>query len=174
MTVSLIWAQAANGVIGDRGRLPWHLPEDLALFRRLTMGGTVVMGRATWESLPASVRPLPGRRNVVLSRRPRWSAPGAVVAGSLDAALEQAAGAVWVIGGSSVYASALDRATRIVRTELDHAFDGDACAPPVGERWVPVEVDPAQGWRLSGTGLRFRVVTLERAPRGGAPQPGTA
>ena len=74
-------------MIGVDGRLPWHLPEDLALFKRLTTGSTVVMGRATWESLPAAVRPLPGRRNIVLSRRAGWLAPGAEVAGSLAEAL---------------------------------------------------------------------------------------
>ena len=87
MTVGLVWAQAANGVIGDRGTLPWHLPEDLARFKALTMGATVVMGRATWDSLPASVRPLPGRRNVVLTRRPDWRQPGPPWRRSLEEAL---------------------------------------------------------------------------------------
>lgn len=162
MTVSLIWAQAANGVIGAAGRLPWHLPEDLARFRRLTTGATVVMGRATWESLPPAVRPLPDRRNVVLSRRPGWSAPGADVAASLDAALAAAEGDVWVIGGSSVYAAALGRADRVVRTELDTAYDGDTYAPELDGGWVPAEREPADGWLTSRTGLRYRVVTFVR------------
>ena len=81
--IGLVWAQAANGVIGRDGALPWQLPEDLARFKALTTGATVVMGRTTWESLPASVRPLPGRRNVVLTRQDGWTADGAVVARSL-------------------------------------------------------------------------------------------
>ena len=110
MTVSLIWAEAADRVIGRDGALPWQLPEDQQLFKQLTTGATVVMGRATWDSLPASVRPLPGRRNVVLTRQQDWSAPGAVVAHTLDEAIASADGDVWVIGGASVYAAALPRA----------------------------------------------------------------
>jgi len=110
VSVNLIWAQSANGVIGADGQLPWRIPEDLAHFRMLTDGGTVVMGRATWESLPPRFRPLPGRRNVVLTRQQDWSAPGAVVAHTLDEALTSADGDVWVIGGASVYAAALPRA----------------------------------------------------------------
>ena len=117
MTVGLVWAQAANGVIGVDGGLPWQLPEDLARFKELTLGSTVVMGRATWESLPPAVRPLPGRRNVVLTRQPGWQAPGAVVARSLAEALDQP-GDVWVIGGASVYREALPLADVVVVTEL--------------------------------------------------------
>ena len=83
MTVGMVWAQARGGVIGADGGLPWHLPEDLALFRRLTTGSTVVMGRRTWESLPERFRPLPGRANVVLTSDPAWSADGAQRAGSV-------------------------------------------------------------------------------------------
>lgn len=160
MTVGLVWAQAANGVIGVDGGLPWHLPEDLARFRALTTGATVVMGRATWESLPPAVRPLPGRRNVVLTRRPGWSAPGAVVAASLDAAFEVApAGPVWVIGGASVYREALPRADRVVVTELDAAYDGDVRAPDLDSRWRVADRDPDEGWHRSRTGLCYRVLT---------------
>ena len=102
--VGLIWAQSPSGVIGRHGGIPWHLPEDLARFKNLTMGHTVVMGRRTWESLPAKVRPLPGRRNVVLTRQADYMAAGATVVDGLDAAL---AGSnrdlTWVIGGSEIY-----------------------------------------------------------------------
>ena len=164
MTVSLIWAQAANGVIGRDGTLPWHLPEDLQLFKRVTMGSTVVMGRATWESLPAPVRPLPGRRNVVLTRQVGWSAPGAEAAADLHAALAAADGDVWVIGGASVYADALAHAETIVRTDIDGAYDGDAVAPELGPSWYVVERDPPAGWRESASGLRYAVSRLARRP----------
>jgi dihydrofolate reductase len=156
VAVALIWAQAQGGVIGDRGTLPWHLPEDLVRFRDLTMGATVVMGRATWESLPAKVRPLPGRTNVVLSRRPGWAAPGATVAPSLPAALEAAEGDVWVIGGSGVFAAALPVVDRVELTELQDHFDGDVRAPVLDARWQEVGRDPAEGWLRSRTGLAYR------------------
>jgi len=155
--IGLVWAQARGGVIGRDGTLPWHLPEDLAHFRALTTGATVVMGRRTWESLPAKFRPLPGRRNVVLTRDASWSAEGAEVAHELAAAL---AGDVWVIGGASVYRDAVPYAERVVRTEIDlDVPDGDAFAPDLGPEWVP---SPGE-WRTSSTGLRYRVVELSRA-----------
>ncbi|MDQ1686315.1 MAG: dihydrofolate reductase [Frankiaceae bacterium] len=154
--IGLIWAQSRNGIIGRDGGLPWHLPEDLAHFRAVTTGATVVMGRRTWDSLPARFRPLPDRRNVVLTRDRSWSAPGADVAHELTEALT---GDVWVIGGASVYAAALPYADRVVRTDIDLEVDGDAHAPPLGPEWAPIEGD----WQLSSTGLRFRVVTFSRA-----------
>jgi dihydrofolate reductase len=165
VALGLVWAQARGGVIGADGGLPWHLPEDLARFRALTTGGTVVMGRATWESLPAAVRPLPGRRNVVLSRRPGFLAPGATVAASLEEALATAEGDegdVWVIGGASVYRAALPLADVAVVTEIDAAYDGDTLAPEPGPDWEPVEREPAEGWLESRTGLRYRVTRLVR------------
>jgi dihydrofolate reductase len=162
VTIGLVWAQARGGVIGADGGLPWHLPEDLARFKALTTGSTVVMGRATWESLPDAFRPLPGRRNVVLSRRPGFQAPGATVAGSLEEALAGAAGDVWVIGGASVYRSALPLADLAVVTEIDAAYDGDTLAPEPGPDWAPVERAPAEGWLESRTGLRYRVTRLAR------------
>ena len=159
--IGLVWAQAANGVIGRDGTLPWHLPEDLGRFKRLTTGTTVVMGRATWDSLPDVVRPLPGRRNVVLTRDPAWTAPGAVVVHSLAAALADPpdGGDVWVIGGAHVYGAALPYADRLVVTELDRPFDGDAYAPEIGPEWVRAESDPPVGSHLSASGLGYRVVT---------------
>jgi dihydrofolate reductase len=156
--IGLVWAQAANGVIGRDGTLPWQLPEDLARFKALTTGATVVMGRATWDSLPASVRPLPGRRNVVLTRQESWTADGAVVARSLAEALDQD-GDVWVIGGGTVYRTALPYADVLVVTELDRAVEGDTLAPEVGPDWAVAGVDPASGVHRSRTGLGYRVVT---------------
>ena len=97
MTVGLIWAQSPSGVIGRAGGIPWRLPEDQARFKELTLGQTVVMGRLTWESLPDKVRPLPGRRNVVVTRQAGYMAEGATVVGSVDDALTD--DQTWVIGG---------------------------------------------------------------------------
>ena len=162
MTVSLIWAEAADRVIGAHGTLPWRLPEDQQMFKRLTTGATVVMGRATWDSLPASVRPLPGRRNVVLTRQAGWSAPGAEVVHDLAAALDDSAGDVWVIGGASIYEQALGSAQQVVRTRIHVQVDGDAYAPELGADWTLVARDPEQGLHTSSTGLTYCVATLRR------------
>ena len=129
--VALIAAVARNGVIGDGKGLLWHLPEDLAHFRRVTTGCPVIMGRKTWDSLPARFRPLPGRRNIVVTRQPGWQAAGAEPAASLDAAITLCDGApkVFVIGGAQVYAAALPRADELVLTEIDRDFEGDARFP---------------------------------------------
>ncbi|MGY1696727.1 MULTISPECIES: dihydrofolate reductase [unclassified Geodermatophilus] len=167
MTVSLVWAQARDRVIGAGGRLPWHLPEDLRLFKELTSGGTVVMGRRTWESLPARNRPLPGRRNVVLTRDPAWAADGAERAGSVADVLATAPGC-WVIGGAAVYAAFLPHAGRLVVTDVDLAVDGDTRAPALDGRWRPVTRTPREGWATSATGLRYAVTEYGRA-RAAAP-----
>ena len=120
----MVWAQARGGVIGADGGLPWHLPEDLALFRRLTTGSTVVMGRRTWESLPERFRPLPGRLNVVLTSDRAWAADGAHAAGSVDEVLAEHA-AFWVIGGGAVYAEFLPHADRLVVTDVDGMIDSE-------------------------------------------------
>src|ERR1700739_3896812 len=99
--VGLVWAQSTSGVIGRNGEIPWRVPEDLARFKQVTVGHTVVMGRRTWDSLPAAVRPLPRRRNVVLSRRADFAADGAEVVGSLEEALTEPE--TWVIGGAQIY-----------------------------------------------------------------------
>jgi dihydrofolate reductase len=157
--VGLIWAQSASGVIGRAGDIPWHLPEDMARFKQLTMGHTVVMGRRTWESLPARFRPLPGRRNVVLTRQADYMAEGAAVATSLDDALS--GDDVWVIGGAEIYALALPRATRCEVTEVDMDLprqDDDAIAPVLDEGWVAEDAD----WRVSRSGLRYRFSSYRR------------
>ena len=167
-TVGMVWAQARGGVIGADGGLPWHLPEDLALFRRLTMGATVVMGRRTWESLPERFRPLPGRANVVLTSDRDWSAEGARPAASAEQVLAEHE-SFWVIGGGAVYAAFLPHADRLVVTDVDLAVDGDTYAPPIGEEWGLGIRTPAEGWATSSSGLRFAVSEYERrtvAPAG--------
>jgi dihydrofolate reductase len=130
-TLTLIAAIARNGVIGRDNALPWRLPEDLAHFKARTQGRSVLMGRQTWDSLPPRFRPLPGRRNLVLSRDARWHADGATRVGSLDEALALAAGEseLVVIGGSQVYRLALPRADELVLTEIDAEVEGDAHFP---------------------------------------------
>jgi dihydrofolate reductase len=157
MSVHLIWAQARNGVIGADGTIPWRLPGEQRMFKERTMGATVVMGRATWDSLPERVRPLPGRRNVVLTRDPGWKAEGAVVAHSVD---EIADDDFWVIGGAEIYRAFLPRATHIVRTTVDLEVAGDTCAPELGPGWV---VSATSGWLTTPDGRRYLVDDLINA-----------
>jgi dihydrofolate reductase len=126
--LSLIAAVAENGVIGAKGALPWRLPDEMAHFKRTTLGKPVVMGRRTFESLR---RPLPERTNVVLTRAADFSAPGVTVARDLDAALRELAAApeVVVIGGAAVYAAALPRADRIYLTRVHARPEGDVFFP---------------------------------------------
>ena len=132
MRISIVAAIARGGVIGRDNGIPWRVPEDARHFRALTIGHPVVMGRRTWDSLPSPYRPLPGRRNVVLSRDPGWRAAGAERAGSLDEALGLVDGAprVFVIGGADVYAAALPIADDLLLTEIDADVDGDTVFPP--------------------------------------------
>ena len=158
--VGLIWAQSTSGVIGRDGTIPWRLPEDQTRFKDLTMGHAVVMGRLTWESLPAKVRPLSGRRNVVVTRRPDYTAEGAHVVGTLDDALPD--DEAWVIGGEQIYALALPLATRCEVTEVDIDLprqDADAVAPVLDETWAGTTGE----WLTSSSGLRFRYHSYQRA-----------
>jgi dihydrofolate reductase len=160
MTVGLIWAQSPSGVIGRAGAIPWRLPEDLARFKELTMGHTVVMGRLTWESLPGKVRPLPGRRNVVVTRQADYMADGATVVGGLDEV--PADDEMWVIGGGQIYTLALPIATRCEVTEVEVDLpreDDDVVAPVLDEAWVGLEGD----WMASTSGLRYRFTSYQRA-----------
>jgi dihydrofolate reductase len=162
-TVGMIWAQADGGVIGASGGLPWHLPEDLTLFRSLTMGSTVVMGRRTWESLPERFRPLPGRTNVVLTSDRAWTAEGADPAASVEEVLATH-DSFWVIGGGTVYTSFLPHADRLVVTEVDTRVDGDTWAPVLDGEWRLMSRAPGEGWSSSSSGLRFAVSEYARGP----------
>ncbi|OBG48193.1 dihydrofolate reductase [Mycobacterium sp. E735] len=162
--LGLIWAQSTSGIIGRGGDIPWRVPEDLIRFKELTVGHTVVMGRRTWESLPSKVRPLPGRKNVVLSRRSDFVADGAQIAGSLEAALAECEGEpqTWVIGGEQVYLLALPRATRCEVTEVEvdlRRDDDDAVAPVLDDSWLGETGE----WQVSRTGLRYRLHSYRRA-----------
>lgn len=170
MKLILIAAVARNGVIGHDNQLLWHLPEDLAHFKRTTLGAPVIMGRKTWDSLPARFRPLPGRRNVVLTRQPGWQAPGAEVAHSLDSALAglQDVPKVFVIGGAELYAAALPQADALVLTEIDRDFDGDACFP-AWDRSAFIEQSRQHGRSAAPDALPHAFVTYQRTPRNPPP-----
>lgn len=145
-TVTLVAAVAANGVIGADGEMPWYYPEDLAHFKRTTVGHPVVMGRKTYESIEARLdEPLPDRLNVVLSSRALDLPDGAVHASSIDEALAVATDhddQVFVVGGATVYEQFLDLADRLVLTEIHAAHEGDTRFPDWDrENWVEVERD---------------------------------
>ncbi len=160
MKLHLIFARAANGVIGSNNTLPWHLPEDMAHFKRLTMGCPVIMGRKTWDSLPTRFRPLPGRLNIVVTRQPDWSGDGAQRADSMAqaAALCSTASDAWVIGGAEIYTQALPLASSAEVTEIDADYAGDAFAPQFGPQWT----ETARQRQVSINGLRFSFVSYQR------------
>ena len=160
MELGLIYARAANGVIGKAGTLPWYLPEDLAHFKRVTLGAPVIMGRKTWDSLPPKFRPLPGRRNIVVTRQPDLQAAGAEKALSFEQAVASCAEQpkVWVIGGAQLYRLAEPMAHRAVVTEIEQDFDGDAFAPILGPGWREV----ARERHVAASGLPYSFVTFER------------
>ncbi len=155
---ALVAALARNRVIGVGNRLPWRLPEDLAHFKRLTMGAPVIMGRKTRDSIG---RPLPGRRNIVVTRARDASWEGCVVAHSLDAALAAAhdAAVAFVIGGAELYAQALPRADRLHLTLIDADYAGDAWFPEFdAAEWREVAREPG----VSADGLGYAFVDYER------------
>jgi dihydrofolate reductase len=159
MKINLIWAQAHQRVIGHLGKMPWHLPEDLAHFKKTTLGHPVIMGRKTWDSLPAKFRPLPGRINVVISSdtatRDLLSKNGCSPAQNLREALliceQSSASEVWVIGGAQIYAQALPLAHNLVITEIDAAFEGDTFAPELKTDWHETQRET----HISQSGLRY-------------------
>ena len=163
MRLGLVWAEARGRVIGRDGGMPWSVPEDLAHFREVTLGAPVIMGRRTWESFPERFRPLPGRRNIVVTGSDSWQADGAERAGSLDAALDlvREVPAAWVIGGARLFAEAIGRADVLEVTELDLEGGGDTFAP---ERpgWNVARIEPQEGWSVSRTGVPYRFLTLVR------------
>jgi dihydrofolate reductase len=157
MKLGMIYARSRNGVIGKGGTLPWRLPEDLAHFKAVTMGCPVIMGRKTWDSLPPKFRPLPGRKNVVITRQADWQAEGAVRVASLDEAIA-ACGDVpmtWITGGTEIFNQSLGVADVAEITEIDADFDGDTPAPVLGPEWREV----ARERHVSATGIAFDFVT---------------
>jgi dihydrofolate reductase len=158
--IHMIFARAANGVIGHKNAMPWHLPEDMARFKRLTHGWPVIMGRKTWDSLSPKFRPLPGRTNVVITRQSDWKEAGAETAASLADALAQCASSaeVWIMGGAQIYAQAMPLADRIEVTEIAENIEGDVFAPPLGPEWR----EAAREDHVSVNGMRFSFVTYQK------------
>jgi dihydrofolate reductase len=159
--VALVAAVARNGVIGRDGTVPWRLPEDMEHFRAATIGHPVVMGRRTWDSLPDRFRPLPERRNVVVTRNPDWSGEGAERAGSIEDALRllEDEPRVSVIGGGELYAAALPLADELLLTEIDSKVDGDTFFPGFDHsEFAEVSREP----HVSADGTAFSFVTYVR------------
>ena len=158
--IGLIWAQAVGGVIGKDGGMPWHLPEDLAHFKRITHGHPVIMGRKTWDSLPERFRPLPGRLNIVLTRQADWQAAGATRAATLDEALAACGNAkqVWVMGGAQVFEQALPRADLLTVTRVDASYAGDTRAPTIGADWQRTQSTPC----TTAGGVQLHFETWQR------------
>lgn len=162
--LSLIAAVAQNRAIGKDQQLLWHLPEDMRYFRETTRGKTVIMGRKTWESLPDAFRPLPGRRNIVVTRNPHYLATGAELADSLIEALDIANEKnsdeeIFVIGGAELYRQALPLAQRLYLTELAESYAGDAFFPEFSEReWKEL----SRNAQRSASGLAFAFVVYQR------------
>ncbi len=149
MLISMIAAVAENGVIGAANQLPWHVPEDLAYFKQVTMGKPIIMGRKTFDSVE---RPLPGRQNIVITRRPGYAAEGVVVVMSLSEALDVAADyceqrgcdEVMIAGGAEIYRLALPVARRIYITEISQRPEGDTYFPAIDSaEWTQVSSEPA-------------------------------
>ena len=149
--IVIIAAVARNRVIGRDNQLIWNIPEDMAHFKALTAGHTVIMGRKTWESLPARFRPLPGRRNIVITRQPDYPAPGAEVADSLENALKLASTATtaFIIGGEQIYTQAMAVADRLEITEVELEPEGDAWFPEIAA------VDWEKTAKTDSTGFSF-------------------
>jgi len=160
MALNLIFARARNGVIGHNNTLPWHLPEDLAHFKATTLGQPVIMGRKTWDSLPVKFRPLPGRMNMVVTRQTDWHSDGAHVVHSVDEALQACPTEAqpWVIGGAELYRLAMPLATRVVVTEIDADYEGDAFAPELDAAWQ----EASRTTHVAGNGLHYSLVNWVR------------
>ena len=160
----LIAALDRHRAIGRGGELLWHEREDQKHFRAVTMGCPVIMGRKTWDSLPARFKPLPGRRNIVITRNAAWQALGAEAATSLTAALASVAGAerAFVIGGGELYAAALAQADELQLTEIDTVFEGADSFFPAFDRGQFVEA--TRQARIAADGTPFAFVSYRRTP----------
>ncbi len=160
--LTLVVAIDAQRGIGVDNRLPWHLPADLAHFKRVTLGKPIVMGRKTFDSIG---RPLPGRRNVVITRNPEWSAPGVEVASSLEGAIALLQGEpASIIGGAQVFTEAMGVAARMIVTEIDHVFRCDTFFPPIDPGiWTETA---REAHVAEGEGFGYAFVTYERRERG--------
>ena len=160
----LIFARAANGVIGRDNQLPWHLPEDLAHFKRSTLGCPVIMGRKTWDSLPPRFRPLPGRLNIVITRQNDWQAEGAMTASTLQqaVALCPTDSHIWITGGADIFRLAMPFANSAVVTEIAADFAGDTYAPNFEAPWLEVRRES----HVAANGLHYSFITYNNPSPG--------
>lgn len=138
--ISLIVAVADNNVIGKDNALIWHLPADMKFFREKTTGHCIITGRKNYESIPEKFRPLPNRTNIVITRQPDYRAPGAVIVGSVEAAIEKAKQSgdneIFIIGGAEIFRQSLSYADRIYLTVIHHSFEGDVFFPELNmQEW---------------------------------------
>lgn len=169
--IGMIWAEAADGVIGADGAMPWSLPEDLAHFKATTAGHPVIMGRKTWESFPQRFRPLPGRTNIVITRdatrHEALRGAGAVPVASTEEALKAARAAVgaqeiWIIGGGEIYTAFSPLAHLAVKTVINVSPQGDTTAPVLGASWSKMLSEPDSGWLTAANGTGYRVEAWEQ------------
>lgn len=169
--LGMIWAEAADRIIGKNGAMPWSLPEDLAHFKRTTLGHPVVMGRKTWESFPEKFRPLPERTNIVITRdvasHAALSAGGATPVASPEEALKVAraskgAEEIWVIGGGEIYAAFAKQANLVVMTVINATPEGDTRSPELSSGWNKSMSEPDNGWLTSANGTKYRIEAWER------------
>ena len=165
--IVMIYARAANGVIGKDGTLPWHLPADLKRFKALTMGRPMIMGRKTFQSLG---KPLPGRRHIVLTRRETWDSEGADVARTVDEALalarqDASASEIAIIGGAAVYDVFRPLAQRIELTEIHADYEGDTMMKPLSDDWVVIA---REDFAADGDRPAYSFVTYSREGGGAA------
>lgn len=163
--IGLIWAQNTDRAIGLDGDMPWHIPEDLKHFNSITKGSTVVMGRATWLSLPEKFRPLPNRENFVLSRNPDFIAEGAIVSDSLDSVIEATTTEwLWVMGGQSVYENAMVFADRLEITQVDLPnIEADTFAPIIPPSFQEMSAEPSEHeWFTPSNGFSYRFESYSR------------
>lgn len=167
IALGLIWAQDKRTAIGGDGTVPWSVPENLARIERVTDGHPVIMGRRTWDSLPASFRPLQGRTNLVISRSDDFEAPGACVVRSLDDALESigAAGAenAWIIGGGQILSEAAGQASVAIVAEIDHSYNGNIYAPGLGSEWALISTEPGGQWSASTGRVAYQTRTYRKS-----------
>lgn len=165
----MVWAQTPGGIIASSGDLPWDVPEDFAHFRATVRGHGVIMGRATWDSMPPTLQPMPRSHNVVITRNTEWSAPGTDIAPSIPAALDllTAEDEVWIMGGGQIYALGMDVATLLVVSEIEVPEpEGDVLTPaPAIDPAIWREGTPSDvaGWRTSATGTRWRILHYRRS-----------
>lgn len=170
--VGMIWAQTVDGIIGNEGTMPWHLPEDMAHFKNTTMGHPVIMGRRTWASIPPRFRPFAGRTNIVLTSdsatADEATGAGAAVVHSLRegldaAAIAQGSDEIWICGGGAVYSGYEPLADTAVVTVINIEAPGDTRAPTLPGGWTLVLSEPSEGWLRAGNGTEYRHERWERS-----------